>query len=455
MLTHRTAGKGVSPNRLIYCAVLVLSGVVASSAAGQESPPLAGYWTGHATHGDERTRFGVRVWAEAGAWHATIDLPDLGALGWPAESVEVIGPTVRVVFPSDSGPNVLEGQVTNDRLEGGWSMPGQPGEAEVVLARAALPGRVTTEDVTIERAGVQLGGTIVLPAGRGPWPAVVFVHGSGPATRDASRFFATEFAGRGIASLIFDKRGTGASSGDWREAGFYTLARDVLAAVEVLKAHPAIDENAIGLCGQSQGGWVGPLAAVQSDDVALVVMVSGPAVSPAEEGHWNVIYRLRQAGFGDAAVGQAVDLLRARDDLVRFGAQAQEPYDSALASASEEAWFAESGFVGLDASEPWQVGWYRRVLDYEPVPVLRELSVPLLALFGEEDASVPVQRSADVLRRFQEDSDAAITVAIYPGADHALRRTSAGGRPLVWPGFVEGYIERQTTWILEQSAELR
>lgn len=243
------------------------------------------------------------------------------------------------------------------------------------------------------------------------------------------------------------------SSGDWRTAGFYALARDVLAAVEVLKTHPAVDGNAVGLRGQSQGGWVAPLAAVQSDEVAFVVMVSGPAVSLAEEGHWDVIYRLRQADFDETAVRQAVNLLRARDDVARFGAEARQSYDDALVSAREGRWFAESGFVGIDDFEPWQLAWYRRVLDYEPIPVLRELSVPLLALFGAEDASVPVQCSADILGRIQRDSDAPLTVGVYPGADHALRRTSVGGPRLVWPSFVDGYVDRQTTWILEQTAE--
>ena len=429
-------------------AVLALVGIVATVAAGQ-APQAAGYWTGQATHGVERTRFSVRVWDEAGTWRAAIDLHDVGALEWPAESVEVTGRTLRVVFPSDSGPNVLEGDVSGDRLTARWRMPGEASEAEVTLARAPLPASLTVEEVTFDSAGVQLSGTLVLPPGRGPWPAAVFVHGSGPATRDASRFLATEFAGRGIAALIFDKRGTGASSDDWRTAGFYALARDVLAAVDVLTAHPAIDGNAVGLRGQSQGGWVAPLAAVQSSDVAFVVTVSGPAVSPAEEGHWDVIYRLRQAGFDEAAVGQAVELLRARDDVVRFGAAARQPYDDALASARDARWFAESGFVEVDDFEPWGLEWYRRVLDYEPVPALRELSVPLLALFGAEDASVPVQRSADILRRIQRDGDAPITVGVYPGADHGLRRTSMDGPPVVWPSFVDGYVDRQTTWILE------
>ena len=118
-----------------------------------------------------------------------------------------------------------------------------------------------------------------------PYPSVVFVHGSGTPPRQQFNFWADQFTRLGFAVLVFDKRGSGSSAGDWREADFTDLARDVLACVDVLKARSDVDPKQIGLFGQSQGGWVAPLAASLSPDIAWLALVSGaPLRLPAKTG---------------------------------------------------------------------------------------------------------------------------------------------------------------------------
>ncbi|MSO30333.1 MAG: hypothetical protein EXQ48_05225 [Acidobacteria bacterium] len=108
--------------------------------------------------------------------------------------------------------------------------------------------------------------TIFVPSASGVHPAVVFVHGSGPETREASNFLADRLTREGFASLTFDKRGAGASTGDWRESNFADLANDVRACIQVLKARPDMDRRRIGLihgadfrscCSSLEGGLVG------------------------------------------------------------------------------------------------------------------------------------------------------------------------------------------------------
>jgi dienelactone hydrolase len=148
-------------------------------------------------------------------------------------------------------------------LTGSWNLFGV--SATVSMVRG-LPPRIpyTRETVTCHNGDVMLAGTLLVPSGNGPHPAVVFVHGSGSETRDASSFLADYLTREGLASLTFDKRGAGASSGDWREADFNDLAKDVLACVEVLKTRRDINRNKIGLAGASQARWVAPLAASRS-----------------------------------------------------------------------------------------------------------------------------------------------------------------------------------------------
>ena len=127
------------------------------------------------------------------------------------------------------------------------------------------------EEVTFRNGAVSLAGTLTLPSGIKPHPAVVFIHGSGPDSRENYSFYAELFARHGIATLIYDKRGVGASTGDWRRVHFRDLAEDALAGVRLLRSHKDIDASRIGLWGGSNGGWVAPLAASLSNDVAFVI----------------------------------------------------------------------------------------------------------------------------------------------------------------------------------------
>ena len=156
----------------------------------------------------------------------------------------------------------------------------KPVEGEVRSAER-LPLRERT--VTFRSGDVELFGKLVLPEGEGPHPAVVVAHGS-EATA-ASRYYHEPYllAPHGIATFVFDKRGTGRSQGKYG-MDFPVLAGDVLAAVEWLRKQPGIDPERIGLTGYSQGGWIAPLAASRSNGAVKFVLVGyGMAEPPSEE----------------------------------------------------------------------------------------------------------------------------------------------------------------------------
>src|SRR5262249_55498938 len=131
------------------------------------------------------------------------------------------------------------------------------------------------EAVVFHNGAVRLAGTLLLPRTDKPVPAVVFVHGAAYHDREDNREEAEFFARRGIAALIYDKRGCGASTGDWTAASQFDLAEDALAAIRLLKGRPEIDKRHLGLWGMSQGAGVIPLAAVRSPDIAFLIAVSG------------------------------------------------------------------------------------------------------------------------------------------------------------------------------------
>ena len=264
------------------------------------------------------------------------------------------------------------------------------------------------QDVTFQSGDATICGTITTPRGSGPHPAVVFIPGSGPSHRERYRSHAQHFAQRGIASLSCDKRGVGGSSGDWRRATFDDLAADALAGIRVLQSYKYVDAQQIGLCGRSQGGWIAPLVASQSEDITFMILVSGPGVSPAEQ----VLYRIESAagarGFPASLTGSALLAKRMLDSFTR----------TAFAGGRLQG-IGTSGWAPRFVNRAYR---WAQVMDFDPVPVLENVTCQVLAVFGETDTVVPVERSIDVVRRCLTRGECDdLTVAVIPQADHQLR----------------------------------
>lgn len=424
---------------------VVAGGALALPAPAPPPATLEGYWAGTAAVGAEQTPFALRIDREGGQLRGRIDLPAIGVLGWPAQVTLPQGAAIRVEFASDRGLNVLTGRVASDSLQGHWAMAGEDAVAVVSIARSTPPPAPHTDDVAFQSGTITLRGTILMPQGEGPWPGVVFVHGAGDESRDASRFLATHYAQHGIASLIYDKRGVGQSGGDWHAVGFDALAEDVLAGVEVLRQRAGIDPSAVGVRGQSQGGWIAPLAASRSRNVAFVITAAGPLVTPAEEGHWDAVFALRNAGHDAGAVAEAEALLAQRDEAVRTGTW--DTFRTALTKAQQRSWFKASGVSSDVDPDSWIWEWYRPVMDFDPVPVFEGLTVPVLAQFGAHDESVPAEKSAAILEGIRDKGRKPFTIVVYPTTNHAMREV-AKGPAFHWPAYVGGFLDDQVEWIL-------
>jgi pimeloyl-ACP methyl ester carboxylesterase len=305
---------------------------------------------------------------------------------------------------------------------------------------------VRDEPVTFSIGGATLSGTLFLPASGDPHPAVVLFHGSGPQPRNP--FMARWFAEHGVAAFTYDKRGVGASTGDFRTVAFTDLAADGLAAVALLKTRRDIDARKIGVWGLSQGGWLGPLAASQSKDIAFVIAVSGPGVSPGEQMIFYYGNLLRERGFSDGEVNEAGEMRRQLWHLFSTG----DGYDAAgraLDHARSRPWFAavNEQSDGL-LSRPTRAllndpalrsrQWYRSEVNYDPRIALRALSVPALFIFGDRDALVPVEPSVAIIRQTLTDAGhRAFSIVVFPGADHGMFVTAAEGGRTLAPGYLD------------------
>lgn len=198
---------------------------------------------------------------------------------------------------------------------------------------------ITEEAIAFASEHITLAGTLFLPASPEKHPAVVLFHGSGPQSRDL--FTARWFAEQGLAALAYDKRGVGESTGDFRAVPFMDLCADGLAAIHYLKSRPEIDAKRIGVWGLSQGGWLGPLAASRSADVAFVIAVSGPGVSPGEQMIVYYANELRHEGMSEGDVQEASRLRREIWTYMETG-QNYQKIRANLERSRTKSWFAKA-----------------------------------------------------------------------------------------------------------------
>ena len=342
--------------------------------------------------------------------------------------------------------------------------------SSLLLLPAVLTAQTSPEPVRFSAGDVELAGDLYLPAPSGaPAPAVVLLHGSGPDARRNGIFvgLAHFFTAQGFAVLAFDKRGVGESGGTYLESPLLeNAAADGLAAVRYLAARDDIDRETIGVWGISQGGWVGPLMAATSNDVAFVIAVSGPGVSPMEQTLYQREAELIESGWPAADAAEATAMRRALWHYAATG-EAGDAARTAIAHAETRPWFArleERPRAGGPEHVPPQAAAWLRHAQYDPVPVLERLRVPVLALFGAKDRHIPVEASMVAMRDAFARGGVDATIVLFDEAGHGMQRVdgpaesllgmrerhaamAAGGAHPTMPAQVEDYLATISRWL--------
>jgi uncharacterized protein len=272
----------------------------------------------------------------------------------------------------------------------------------------AGPTGIRTTDVSFRTAdGITLGGTVFAPhEASGKLPAMLLVHGSGtggPGYREQLRGEAEAFARQGIVVLAPDKR-----EKDYTRfhRDFGQLADDALRAFAVLRARPEVDPAKTGMWGLSEGGWVVPIAAARSADVKFVVLAAGSAMSPIRQQSWNVTNKMAVAGInGSITRSFPVTWHRMLADAGMFG----------------------GGF-------------------HDPIPALRGVRQPVLALWGERDTAIPPGQSADlVAATLRASGNDHYVLRFVPDAEHAMHQRGPDGERL--PDLMPGYADTVGAWV--------
>lgn len=389
---------------------------------------------------------------ENGPLKAVLISPDQGPGRLPLSRISL--DKGGIVFECAANGGVFEGKLDDKKHEmtGLWKQSQMALPLTLKLAEKpwtrqrpqALkpPFPYKSEDVTVlnPNGGHELSGTLTLPKGGGPFPAVVTITGSGPQDRDETLFqhkpfavIADHLARKGIAVLRYDDRGTANSGGNFAKATTLDFAGDAWAAVEYLRSRPDIDSGKTGLLGHSEGGLVAPLVAAHHGDVAFMVLLAAPGVpmeALLDQQRRNIGKSLGLAEdlieLSNRLGAELLDMFRSGVDEATIRETSKKHSEQILALMPEET---RKIFEPLQNLGPEQMTtpWFRYLIDVDPGTALRKVTCPVLALNGELDLQVaPAPNLEAIAASLRESGNAAVTTRELSGLNHLFQRAKTG-----------------------------
>jgi pimeloyl-ACP methyl ester carboxylesterase len=401
---------------------------------------LGGTWQGYWTRAGDTMAVTMIVRHDSAAgYKATFGADRLRVAGIPFAEAQLRGCCdVTLVLRGDRTTMEFAGRLDGDSLSGAFREGTSGGRFAYARAPAAPPA-IEEREISFSNGDVTLAGSLLLPAGGDSLAAVVFLHGSGAEGRWASRYLGTELALHGIAALIYDKRGVGGSTGDWRRATPDDLVGDGVAAVTRLLAEPRIDRGRIGIHGHSQGGTLAPAVAIRSPSVAFVVG-SAAAGLPLDSVE---IFSVRNAIQAEITTAQdSADAGAYVNELVTvaYHGRSRARFDSLVTRLRDRPWFFEPP---PPADGYWSFS--REFARLRPLQWWARVRVPVLLVYGAADQRVPPTASAErIAAALRGAGNGDVTVRIFPGADHTFRLAPG---PSGWPRTAPDYVTTLLDWL--------
>jgi hypothetical protein len=317
---------------------------------------------------------------------------------------------------------------------------------------------------------IEIGGTLTLPAGPGPHPAVLLITGSGSQDRDETLFghkpfwvIADHLTRKGIAVLRVDDRGIGKTTGDPLTATVEDHVTDAEAGVAFLKTQPEIDPKRIGLIGHSEGGVIAPVVAAKSSDIAFLVSLAGPAVSGAELNPMQVRALLEAGKAPPAIVDEIVAGQESLMKLLVADAPEKELQDAVKALAKVAVKLTPG--VNPDDVEaqkttaremiPLLSPWFRSWAKLDPALHLAKLEVPILIMIGEKDLQVPAGPNLEQAKAALAGNPK-LRAEQLPGLNHLFQTATVGTMDeyvTISETFNPAALELMTQWLVEVTAK--
>ena len=401
---------------------------------------LTGHWEGTMHRGSAQLRVSFDFPGETPN-RGFFSAPDLGAIDIPLSNLK-LGSRVGWELVGDATTSSFDATATGDTMSGTFREGSSAGLFDLHRVSTSAQKPYTKQDVTFQNGAVRLSGTVFAPRTPGKHPGIIFVQGSGAEGRWATAYLADYVARHGIVALTYDKRGVGASTGDWRASTLGDLVADARAGIALLAARADVKASDVGVYGHSQGAELSPAIAENNPSVSWIIAADGPVGPQYRQDLYRVDNILAQH-FSGAQLDDAQRLYAEFVDVARTGAP-HEKLRADIRSAGDAPWL---DYIGIPDDQSWIWDWYRSAGNYDNTGAWASVRVPVLLVFGSDDALVPPKQSiaqtSDILRAHDAGRVAA---QIFPGADHTLRVPPA--TPDGWPHNAAGFPDVIVTFVL-------
>lgn len=437
---------------LVFIVTLMFS---VSGIAQNGKNALTGYWQGSMNAGSVKLHIGFRISDSLGKLISTLDSPDQGAYGIPTDSTEWDFPDLIIYAANIAGKYAGTMEPGDSLISGIWTQGG--GDFELILHRAGgvyvpkrpqeprepFPYEVKEVEIINQKDDIKLSGTLTLPQGDGPFPAVILVSGSGPQDRDEALLghrpfyvIADYFTRRGIAVLRYDDRGVAKSGGSFAKATSFDFASDAEAAYRFLLSENKIDHKKIGIAGHSEGGLIAPIVAVSNPDLGFIILMAGPGTS----GHRIILDQTRlimeKSGEKETTITESLALT---DKLIRIlkaendsAAASGKMYDEtvkqinamkSVAADAKPAMISQSQAGIAQMNTPW----FRTFVSYDPAPTLANVKCPVLAMNGTLDLQVPCETNLQAIEKYlKKGGNKNFKIVRFEGLNHLFQHTQTG-----------------------------
>lgn len=435
--------------KLFTCFALSL--ICSNALLAQNS--LVGHWQGTANVG-RTLRLVFNIAEKDGKLTGTLDSPDQGATNLPGTAITRTGDSVLFDF-SNIGIQYAGKIITADSIDGSWHQAGhdipfgiRKTDKPAELNRPQTPKppfNYKSEDVsyTNKDKSITFAGTITIPNGKGPFPAVLLVTGSGPQNRDEELFGHKPFAviadyltKHGYIVLRVDDRGTGKTTGTFKGATTADFVQDANAGIDFLESRKEVNDKKVGLLGHSEGAIIAPTVASQRKDIDFVIMMAGPGV-PLTMGMQlqNIALAEKQGMVKELAnqygvlylaaanaVTEAKDSVTAKTKITKAVQNWQinatpevlEKLDMKGPQATQDA---VEGYMDM-----YRDPWFRYFIALNPADYLEKLSCKVLAINGDKDLQVVSKPNLDGIRQsLSKSKTTRYDVQELPGLNHLFQ----------------------------------
>lgn len=441
---------------------------------------ITGDWTGEISISGMKLGFEMHITAQDKAYQSVMDIPAQKAMGIKMTSTKFENSMLRIESAEIHG--VFEGKLENDLFSGTFSQNGNELPFTMKRGKAALkvmlrpqepkaPFAYESKEVSFvnTKDQVTLAGTLTLPKGKGPFPAVILVSGSGQQDRNSEilghkPFFvlADYLTNNGIAVLRYDDRGAGESTGDPTNATSADFARDTEAALAFLKGCKEINKKKIGIIGHSEGGMIAPMvAANKKNKVAFLVLLAGPSLKGKE-------ILLEQQTLISRAAGESEEEIEKNRKMSKALFQFIEENQKS-SSLKEDLFGFTKNYITehkLELPENFSVDqmaqllansyatpWITYFLLHDPKEDILKLKCPVLALNGEKDLQVVAQANINQFNSYAKESgNKQFTTKIFQDLNHLFQHCKTGAPEEyaeIEETFAPEVLEFIKNWIVE------